>query len=67
MLGSSPAGFTASRHSGSRLVNPFCFVAMFGQKQSIDSTQIAEAQGSQSQLRVDVTGKYLVDPNSFMP
>ena len=40
---------------------------MFGQKQSMDSTQIAEAQGSQSQLRVDVTGKYLVDPKSFIP
>ena len=43
----------------------FC-VVMLAQEPSLDSTQIAESQGSLLQLRVEVTGMYL-NPNSLMP
>jgi len=43
----------------------FC-VAMPVQEPSLDSAQIAESQGSPSQLRIEVTGMHL-NPNSMMP
>lgn len=46
-------------------VPSFC-VAMLAQEPSLDSTPIAESQGSLSQQRVEVTGMYL-NPNSLMP
>ncbi len=57
----SPAGYTVPRNSGTRHFNPYSRVVMSGQEASMGNTQTAkaQAQGSQSQLHVGVTGTYL--------
>ncbi len=45
----------------------FFFLPVLSQEPSLDSLQIAEPQGSLSQLRVEVAGMYLnSDPLSFV-
>ena len=62
----SSQGPSASQNAGRGCVNPFFCITMLGQELSLDSIQITESQGGQSQLRVEVTGMYL-SPNSLIP